>query len=82
MKNPPITPQSTQSNRKSPRTKICKWYPVCPIKFFTDEGKLDPHWVRDYCLQGNPKCVRFQMEENYKFHPDQMLPDGTIDPSL
>ena len=82
MKNSPHSPDSTDFQQKEPRTKICKWYPVCPINFFTDQEKLDPHWVRDYCLHGNQICVRYQMEENNRPHPDQMLPDGTIDPSL
>jgi hypothetical protein len=30
----------------------------------------------------NKKCVRYQMEENGRPHPDNMLPDGSIDQSL
>ncbi|MDY0361867.1 MAG: hypothetical protein RBR08_10470 [Desulforegulaceae bacterium] len=58
--------------------KICKWYSCCPIKKFTDMGKLDPYWVENYCLAGNQTCLRYIMEENGEFHPENMLPDGTI----
>ena len=62
--------------------RICKWYPVCPIKFYTDEKKLSPFWVEKYCLIGNRKCIRYQKEEAGEFHPDNLLPDGSIDSSL
>jgi hypothetical protein len=41
-------------------------------------GKLDFYWVETYCLVGNKNCIRYQMEEKGEFHPDNMLPDGTI----
>ncbi|MBD3213972.1 MAG: uracil-DNA glycosylase [Candidatus Lokiarchaeota archaeon] len=62
--------------------KICKWYNCCPIKFFTDQGKLDKKWVESYCLVGNKECVRYQMEENGTPHPDNMLPNGEIKQDL
>ena len=58
--------------------KICKWYHCCPIKFFTDQGKLESKWVKEYCLIGNKDCIRYQMEENAEHHPDNMLPNGEI----
>ena len=61
---------------------VCRWYLVCPIKFYTEKGVLDSVWVENYCLISNPQCVRYQMEENDQQHPDNMLPDGTIDPNL
>ena len=62
--------------------KKCKWHSVCPIHFFTDEGKLDKKWEKNYCLVGNKECVRYQMEENGEYHSDSMLPDGTIKEDL
>jgi len=56
----------------------CKRYQSCPIKFYVDQGKLDPEWVENYCLVGNKNCVRYQMEESGIDHPDNMLPNGTI----
>jgi len=56
----------------------CKWYHICPIKYFTDSGKLDKKWVEDYCLGDWKKCVRYEMEENGIYHPDNMLPNGEI----
>jgi len=58
--------------------KVCKWYNTCPIKYFTDQGKLEPYWVKNYCLVGNKNCIRYQMEERGEYHPDNMLPDGKI----
>lgn len=60
------------------KVKVCKWYQMCPIKFFVDNGKLDRKWVEEYCLVGNRKCVRYQLEESGKPHPNNMLPNGEI----
>lgn len=63
--------------------KPCKWYSVCPMKWHTDAGQLDPAWVEHYCLGGHwRECVRYQMEERGEPHPDWMLPDGTLDERL
>ncbi|MBN2721063.1 MAG: uracil-DNA glycosylase [Proteobacteria bacterium] len=55
----------------------CDWYPVCPIKGYTDQGRLETFWVDNYCMVGSKRCVRYRMEEKGLFHPDNMLPDGT-----
>lgn len=61
----------------------CIWYPCCPMKRFTDEGRLDGRWVRRYCLGGGwTGCVRYEMQERGEPHPDWMLPDGTLDERL
>ena len=57
----------------------CKWYCCCPVRWFTEEGKLEKRWVEEYCLGGKwPECVRYRMEESGEYHPDNMLPDGSI----
>lgn len=61
---------------------VCKWYDVCPLKYFYERGKLDEKWIRDYCWGDNSKCVRKKMEDSGKYHPDNMLPDGSIDEEL
>ncbi len=58
---------------------ICKWYNVCPIKYYTDSGLLEKKWVENYCKKDWKKCIRYKMEEAGEYHPDWMLPDGTID---
>ena len=60
----------------------CKWYPVCPMKRFYEKGKLDKKWIELYCKGDWESCVRYQMEEEGKPHPDWMLPDGTLDDKL
>jgi len=60
----------------------CKWFSVCPMKSFHKKGLLDKKWIDNYC-KGNWKgCTRYQMEERGEYHPDNMLPDGSIDQSL
>jgi uracil-DNA glycosylase family 4 len=60
----------------------CKWYPVCPMKRFYEKGKLDKKWVELYCKGDWESCIRYQMEEEGRGHPDWMLPDGSIDERL
>lgn len=61
---------------------VCKWYNACPLKRFYEKKILDKSWVEDYCWGGYSKCARYKMEEKGIYHPDNMLPDGTIDKSL
>ena len=58
--------------------KECKWYPVCPMKRFYEQGKLDEKWIKLYCKGDWEICVRYQMEERGEPHSDLMLPDGTL----
>jgi predicted metallo-beta-lactamase superfamily hydrolase len=60
------------------KIKPCKWYYCCPIKAYTEAGKLDRYWIEAYCLVNNKNCLRYQMEEKGEYHPDNMLPNGTI----
>ena len=62
--------------------KQCKWYVVCPMKRFYEHGKLNRKWLDRYCYGDWQKCRRYEMEEKGKFHPDSMLPDGSIDETL
>jgi len=52
------------------------------MKRFHDSGSLDPRWVERYCRGDWNNCVRYEMEEKGKPHPDWMLPDGTLDAGL
>lgn len=60
----------------------CKWYDVCPMKRFYNAGILERKWVELYCWGDWRSCVRYKMEENGEYHPDSMLPDGSINPML
>jgi len=60
----------------------CKWYSCCPIKYFYEAGKLDRKWIDRYCRGDWENCVRYWKEKRGEYHPDEMLPDGTIDESL
>lgn len=62
--------------------KECKWYQVCPMKYYYQEGKLDEHWISEYCRNNWHKCERYKKEENNIYHPDNMLPNGKIDNRL
>ncbi len=60
----------------------CKWYPVCPMKRFYENGRLEKKWIELYCMGNWKSCVRYQFEENGEYHPDNMLPNGEIDGTL
>ena len=60
----------------------CKWSAVCPMKMYYEKGKIDRKWRELYCKGDWESCIRYQMEEEGKYHPDWMLPDGMIDKSL
>ena len=60
------------------RTRTCKWFELCPMKRFLEEGRLDRFWTDHYCHGDWVRCVRYQMEERGEDHPDWMLPDGTL----
>ena len=62
--------------------KDCKWYPLCPMKIFYEKGNLNKKWIELYCKGDWESCIRYQMEEKGKPHPDWMLPDGSIDKKL
>jgi hypothetical protein len=67
---------------KNKKITPCKWYYCCPIKGYTEKGKLDRYWIENYCLVNNHNCVRYQMEERGEYHPDNMLPNGEIKKDL
>ena len=60
----------------------CKWYSVCPLKYYFEIDKLDKKWIDNYCMDKWQDCVRFEKEENGIYHPDNMLPNGEIDENL
>ena len=60
------------------KIKPCKWYSICPIKAYTEQGRLERYWIENYCLVGNKHCIRYHMEEKGDYHPDNMLPNGEI----
>jgi len=52
------------------------------MKKYFEEGKLDIKWIDGYCKGNYHRCIRREMEKEGKYHPDNMLPDGTIDEKL
>ncbi|MBN2412844.1 uracil-DNA glycosylase [candidate division KSB1 bacterium] len=60
----------------------CKWYSCCPMKRFYEQGSLPRKWIALYCKGLWQSCTRYQMEENGEYHPDWMLPDGSLDKNL
>lgn len=59
-------------------TETCKWYRVCPMKRYYEKGLLEKKWVEEYCWKNWRNCIRYQMEEKGEYHPDWMLPDGSL----
>ncbi|MFO7984349.1 MAG: hypothetical protein R6U38_00675 [Desulfatiglandaceae bacterium] len=62
----------------------CKWYLLCPLRRFERSGLLDQTWAEAYCKTDTQwkACRRYQLEEAGRYHPDNMLPDGSIDDNL
>lgn len=60
----------------------CKWFSVCPLKRFYEAGRLERKWIELYCKGDWISCVRYEMEELGNYHPDWMLPDGSLDEKL
>jgi len=52
------------------------------MKYYYEMGKLSKKWVEGYCFCSNPDCVRKRLEEEGAYHPDNMLPNGSIDKNL
>ncbi len=60
----------------------CKWFPLCPIKRLFEKGAISESWIQLYCTGDWGSCTRYAMEAKGQYHPDWMLPDGTLDEDL
>jgi len=60
----------------------CKWYDSCPLRYFEVKGLIAENWQQIYCLGDWESCVRYQDTLSGRYHPDNMMPDGRIDPEL
>lgn len=56
----------------------CRWHKSCPMRKFAETGRIDMSWRRLYCHGDWSRCTRFLLEEQGIYHPDCMLPDGSI----
>ena len=52
------------------------------MKRFYEEGQLERKWIEKYCKGLWKQCIRYQKEEKGEYHPDWMLPDGSMDMKL
>jgi len=52
------------------------------MKFYYEAGKLNEKWILNYCKGDWSKCVRYHLEESGQYHPDNMLPDGSINNNI
>lgn len=52
------------------------------MKLYFEEGRLERKWIDRYCRGDWKSCVRYEMEEKGRYHPDWMLPDGSLDENL
>ncbi len=62
--------------------ETCQWFSVCPIRRYTEQNLIDKKWVEEYCKSEYWRCVRRKMQEKGQYHPDNMMPDGTVDKRL
>jgi uracil-DNA glycosylase family 4 len=81
--NPSFETETTEKYKKL-QTLLheCKWFSMCPMKWFYEQGRLEKKWIELYCRGLWHECVRYQMEEHGSYHPDWMLPSGGIDERL
>ncbi len=63
-------------------SNYCKWHLSCPINFYIENGRINKSWQELYCKGDWESCSRYHLEESGEYHPDWMLPDGSIDESL
>ena len=58
----------------------CKWIRVCPLREFEKDGVISLKWRKDYCESEKnwKECKRYQMEEDFIPHHDNMMPDGSF----
>lgn len=81
--NPQLEEEVARHYRKlSVFKRECKWRRVCPMTRYYEEGRLDRRWIELFCKGDWESCKRYQLEERGIWHPDNMLPDGSIDESL
>jgi len=52
------------------------------MKRFNERGLVSDDIIQAYCKGDWSRCVRYQKEAAGIYHPDTMLPDGTIDAQL
>jgi DNA polymerase len=63
-------------------SRDCKWYEVCPMKQYYDEGIVDKKWIDLYCKGDWEQCILYHMKESGTPHIEYMLPNGTLDKTL
>ena len=81
--NPSFEPGTIEKYKKlQTLMHECKWFSVCPMKRFYETGRLERKWIELYCKGDWRNCVRYDMEELGHYHPDWMLPDGSLDENL
>ena len=63
---------------------MCVWYnSTSAMKRAHDAGRLDKHWIDDYCFNGGKNCVRKKRWEGEGYvSPGWVLPDGSVDEDL
>ena len=52
------------------------------MKICYEQGRLHEKWIARYCRGNWKNCVRYHMEDRGEYHPDWMLPDGSMDMNL
>ena len=81
--NPSFEPETIEKYKKLQiLLHDCKWFSLCPMKRFYETGRLERKWIESYCKGDWRNCIRYDMEEMGHYHPDWMLPDGSLDENL
>ena len=81
--NPSFEPETIEKYKKLQTIlNDCKWFSLCPMKRFYETGRLERKWIELYCKGDWRNCVRYEMKGQDQYHPDWMLPDGSLDENL
>ncbi len=81
--NPSFEPETIKKYKKLEIfSEECKWFPICPMKRYYEAGALKREWIEMYCRGDWRNCIRYELEEQGHYHPDWMLPDGSLDVTL
>lgn len=62
----------------------CEHFDTCPLRKFEKAGKISDKWKNEFCATEKNwvNCVRYQETKKGIPHPDNKLPDGSVDKNL
>lgn len=47
----------------------CKWFMICPMKLYWEQGRIDSKWMGNYYFRNGKNYIRYEKEEKGIYHP-------------